>query len=88
MIDKENFSQTVQAVATLQAALSGLKETVVAKKKSLAEFEQTSGATLPSQETHSGETDKKIELMLTKVATAMAKIDMVLKDNGPDNNHD
>ncbi len=87
-MDKEKFVKSAQALEELKTALEKLKQVAAVKKNALVQQRQSYKRNMAEKNAHLEAEGKKTEAVAARVAEVVKKIDMVLKDDGSDNNHD
>lgn len=86
-MDKQKLVRTMKAFDELQAALKGFKQAVEAKKYALGQQRASYKQNVTEKNARLETLNKTVAEVLARTAAVTQKIDMVLNEDGSDNNN-
>lgn len=86
-MDKQKLVRTMKAFGELQASLKGLKQAVEAKKYALGQQRASYKQNVTEKNARLENLNKTVAEVLVRTAAVTQKIDMVLNEDGSDNNN-
>jgi NADH:ubiquinone oxidoreductase subunit D len=86
-MDKQKLARTMKAFDEMQASLKALKQSLEAKKYALGQQRASYKQNVTEKNARLENLNKTVAEVLAQTAAVIQKIDMVLNEDGSDNNN-